>query len=405
MVVMEKVNYKKILKYSYWTGVHLLAMVGVVFIGVFFAIKFKVTDVSGKVDDMDTAFEQHARENQVLGISTSAVASVSSDSGKKAADVNVISQQISELNRQKEKQEKYWCTLEELSYTAPKNTLTMMKIKKETNSDFIFGQMLFAVQTHLENKEQFDTEVNKCVQNFDATKVNEDEISQRCVAANAKNIFEWPDKKEWFDVMASIVKDKDKINRAASVAKIEPRIIVSSLMVEQLRLFYSQRELYKKYFEPLKILANSYQISLGVMAIKEETAQQIENHLKDRSSPYYLGTEYENLLDYPDGVDKGTERFNRLSNNDHYWNYLYGALYLKQMLVQWNRAGYDLTARPEIIGTLFNVGFAQSKPNANPKVGGSTVVIDQTNYSFGRLSYEFYYSGEMTDDFPYLNNL
>jgi hypothetical protein len=172
-------------------------------------------------------------------------------------------------------------------------------------------------------------------------------------------------------------------------------------MVEQLRLFYSQRELYKKYFEPLQILANSNKISLGVMAIKEETATAVEAHLKDPSSPYYLGPEFEHLLDYPADSDIATVRYQRLTSSNHYYNYLYGALYLKQMMTQWQKAGFDISHRPEIIGTLFNVGFPQSKPNANPQVGGSTVLIDQTNYTFGRLAYEFYYSGELDDIFPY----
>ena len=72
-------------------------------------------------------------------------------------------------------------------------------------------------------------------------------------------------------------------------------------------------------------------------------------------------------------------------------------------MTQWKNAGFDISNRPEIIGTLFNVGFPQSKPNANPKVGGSTVVIGQNKYSFGRLSYEFFYSGELVEAFPYLN--
>ncbi|MEI8067917.1 MAG: hypothetical protein WCG91_03150 [Candidatus Shapirobacteria bacterium] len=209
----------------------------------------------------------------------------------------------------------------------------------------------------------------------------------------------WPDKKEWEVVAASISKDKYLIDKAAAVAKIEPRLIVSNLMVEQLRIFYSQRELYKKYFEPLKILSNSNKISLGVMAIKEQTAMDVEKHLKDKNSPYYLGAEYENMLDYPSQENLGGQRYARLTENSHYYNYLYGALYLKQMMKQWKDAGYDISSRPEIVGTLFNVGFPQSKPNANPKIGGSTVKIDKTEYSFGRLAYEFYYSGELINEF------
>lgn len=396
--ILKIVKVRRILKYSYWTGVHLFAVIGIIFVGVFLAIKFKITDVSGKVDSISSEFAQNAIDNKILGAQGTSVATAS-------GEVSVIASQISQLNKRKEQKINLLCNLDELSYVAPKNVAKILEVKKLNNSDFIEGQMIFTVKTHIADKTDLENKVSTCSNNFDANKISEDIIAQRVANTNSGDIFEWPDKKEWSDVKDSIVKDKDRINRAAAVAKIEPRLIVSSLMVEQLRLFYSQRELYKKYFEPLKILANSYKISLGVMAIKEETAIQIENHLKDRSSVYYLGPEYENIFNYQDGVDQAKERFNRLSSNDHYWNYLYGAIYLKQMMTQWSRAGYDLTVRPEIVGTLFNVGFGQSKPNANPKVGGSTVKIDQTEYSFGRLSNEFYYSAELINDFPFVNNL
>jgi hypothetical protein len=72
------------------------------------------------------------------------------------------------------------------------------------------------------------------------------------------------------------------------------------------------------------------------------------------------------------------------------------------MLSQWEHAGYDIKYRPEIATTLFNVGFPQSKPNADPKVGGSGIKVGDAEYSFGSLGYEFYYSGELFDAFPYV---
>jgi hypothetical protein len=40
----------------------------------------------------------------------------------------------------------------------------------------------------------------------------------------------------------------------------------------------------------------------------------------------------------------------------------------------------------------------------NPSVGGSTIAIKEKKYSFGALAFEFYYSGEMVDVFPYKPN-
>jgi hypothetical protein len=366
------------------------------FMGVFFAIRLKLTNVSGTVDNLTEEFQQNADQNQILGISQEA-----SSSADNNQDVMNIDSEIQKLTKVKEDKINKLCTLEELSYMAPKNVQKILGTKRLSNSDFIESQMIFAVETHIPNKDQYLQNIKICSANFDSNKINEGSIENRTKDSNSANIFGWPDKKEWSDVMESIKKDKPAIEKAAIEAKIEPRLIVMNLMVEQLRLFYSQRELYKRYFEPLKILANSNKISLGVMSIKEETAALVENHLKDSSSPYYLGPEYEHLLDYSNSLNVGQERYRRLTSSNHYYNYLYGGLYLKQMMKQWKDAGYDIDKRPEIIGTLFNVGFPQSKPNPNPKVGGSTIKIDQTLYSFGRLAYEFYYSGEMVNEFPY----
>jgi hypothetical protein len=49
---------------------------------------------------------------------------------------------------------------------------------------------------------------------------------------------------------------------------------------------------------------------------------------------------------------------------------------------------------------LFNLGFHKSKPSKHPKVGGSNFNVAEREYTFGGLCYEFYYSGELMDNFP-----
>ena len=51
--------------------------------------------------------------------------------------------------------------------------------------------------------------------------------------------------------------------------------------------------------------------------------------------------------------------------------------------------------------TLFNVGFSQSVPKANPVPGGSHITVGDTKYTFGALGFDFYYSGELAETFPY----
>ena len=387
MSVFQKIP--KIVKVSYFVFVNIFAAIGLIFVGVFFAIRLKITNVSGNIDNLSQQFQTQEDSFKVQGVSIT------------NSEVLNLDGQIENLTKSRELKVNNLCSLSELSFIAPLNVKKIINVYNQKKSDDIVSKMIFAVVTHLDNQEEFNQNIKKCIQDFNPEKIDIDIISSQIQFINSQNIFDWPNKKEWSDVAASIIKDKDIINKAASTAKIEPRLIVSNLMVEQLRLFYSQRELYQKYFEPLKILANSNKISLGVMSIKEETAINIENHLKDSNSPYYLGPELEHILDYPTDADVAKVRYERLTDFGHYYNYLYGALYLKQLITQWQRAGFNISRRPEIVGTLFNVGFPQSKPNPNPKVGGSTVKIDQTDYTFGRLAYEFYFSGELVDVFPY----
>lgn len=79
---------------------------------------------------------------------------------------------------------------------------------------------------------------------------------------------------------------------------------------------------------------------------------------------------------------------------------MYAAIFLKQMKLQWEKAGFPIADRPEILATLFNVGFPQSVPKSNPRVGGSTIKVNEKEYSFGALAYQFYYSGELHELFP-----
>jgi hypothetical protein len=210
----------------------------------------------------------------------------------------------------------------------------------------------------------------------------------------------WNSGEEWEVLREAVLKDKEVIDRAATAAGVEPRLIVSLLAVEQLRLFHSNRELFKTAFAPLKILAIQSQFSWGVMGVKQDTAIEIETHLKDPVSPWYLGKDFENTLDFST-ADAGPERFERLTNeDDRYYSYLYAGLLLHQLQAQWQKAGFPITDRPDILATLYDLGFEKSTPHANPLSGGAEIEIGETSYSFGMLAKKFYESGELVEEFP-----
>ncbi|CAN5158440.1 hypothetical protein BH11PAT3_BH11PAT3_1700 [soil metagenome] len=223
--------------------------------------------------------------------------------------------------------------------------------------------------------------------------------------ANAKLDAEplWATTEEWKILETAIRRDLPLINRAATEAGVSPRLIVSNLLTEQLRLFFTEREFYKQFFFPLKILGSQTQFSWGVMGIKEATAIEIENHLKDRTSPFYLGPEHEHALDFnqSDMENIKKARFTRMTDqHDHYWSYLYAGLYLKQIETQWQNAGMTIGDKPEILATLYNIGFDHSKPNSSPSMGGAEITMNNKTYTFGGLAGEFYYSNLLADIFP-----
>ena len=215
-----------------------------------------------------------------------------------------------------------------------------------------------------------------------------------------KNDLEWTKGEEWQILKEAILKDQEAIEKVAKETGIPSRLIVAPLVVEQLRLFHSEREIFKSIFAPLKILGNQSQFSWGVMGIKQETARKIENNLKNPDSPWYLGKKYEKILDFTTN-NPDNERFLRLTDEDNrYYSYLYSAILIKQLETQWEKVGFPIHNRPGIVATLFNIGFANSKPHNSPQLGGAEIEINKTTYSFGGLAQSFYDSNELVEEFP-----
>lgn len=217
---------------------------------------------------------------------------------------------------------------------------------------------------------------------------------------DTENLFIFASTTEWNFFKMAVVKDADVIKKVERQTGIKSRVIVAELVAEQMRLFYSNRPMFKQAVAPLKVLASMSQFSWGVLGIKEETATAVEKNLKDTTSPFYPGAEYEDLLNFKTDAT-ADERFKRITDyRDHYYSYLYAALYNKQIIAQWYKNGKDISNRPEILATLYNIGFKNSEPNDDPQTGGAEFTIDGKKYSFGRIAYNFYYSGELLDEFP-----
>lgn len=205
---------------------------------------------------------------------------------------------------------------------------------------------------------------------------------------------------EWVAFRQAVTKDKAIIEQIARETGVSPRTLVALLVPEQMRLFHSNRPVFKQIFEPLKILGSQSQFSWGIFGIKDETARAVEDHLRDSGSPFYLGPTFEHALDFKT-PNTDQERFARIiDEHDHTYGYRYAALYIAQINIQWKKVGFPIHDRPEILATLWNIGFNHSSPNADPKSGGAPIDINGATYSFGALAGAFYYSDEMVEIFP-----
>lgn len=212
---------------------------------------------------------------------------------------------------------------------------------------------------------------------------------------------DWSETPEWEAIRGGLEKDAEILARVSRETGVSERMIASVVVPEQMRFFTSNREVFKRYFEPLKILGSLSQFSLGVSGIKQETAEKIERYANDPSSPFYPGEGMGGLVRYEDGADHDAELFARLTDaKDHYYSLLYTALYIKEIEEQWKRAGFDISENPEAVATLFNIGFQASNPNANPRAAGAIIETGGRSYAYGELGGLFYRSSELSGVFP-----
>lgn len=190
----------------------------------------------------------------------------------------------------------------------------------------------------------------------------------------------WKQSEEWNVLKEILTEEAPTIKKAALVSSTSPRLIASLAVVEQLRVFNDNRELFKKIFAPTKKMAMQNQFSMGILGIKLKTAMEIERN---------------------EGITTSDqERLDRLIEGNYY-SYVYAGYFMKQIKNQWQKAGFDISQKPDILATLYNIGFEHSVPKPYPQVGGAEIKINGQTYSFGGLAYQFFISDELRDVLPY----
>ena len=368
-VIQEEKKKKKyrFLRLTYFTVLHLLSIFAVFLMLTALAVKFKWTNEKGNVDINNRYFSSMAKQYG---------SDLKSKKANLAREESILLQKIGLLA-------KY----------SPIDAAKINNAYFATKEISIAQRMFDAAALLLKDNKLFQKELRKIK-----------------AKSNKKSLFEFSNYTVWKTFCDAVRKDKAAIDSASRITGVESRLIVMCLVGEQVRMFNANRERFKQYVYPFSSVILPKNRGYGVTSILEHTALQIEKNLINPKSEFYPGDYFFKTLNTTDAAPglvidsikahqhKTIQRL--IMGGDHFYSYLYTAFLIRQYQAHWQRAGEDLSYRPEIIGTLFNLGFHKSKPKKNPEVGGSNFTVGNKEYTFGGLCYEFYYSGEMLKDFP-----
>lgn len=336
---------------------YMFALVGAAFIFVFIGLQFGWLNVKGSISQRNSYFN-FTKTKQV------------------SADTTTESLQTV-------------CKINALGKYAPLTSINIYKTLIHGASDSVVAQMIQTASKRFETDPAFIADMSNC------------QTSNTSTFTVPMSAYNWADTDQWNLMKEVFIRDQDVIKKAAADAHISPRLVLAGVIGEQFRFFNSRREVFKSYFEPMKILASLSNTSYGIAGLKPKTVGQIEDNLTNTTSPFYLGPSMEHVADHDPLVNIETDRMDRITDTKNpYYSYLYIGLFMKEIEAQWQKAGYDLSNRPDVLATLYNLGFYYSVPKANPEAGGAIINVNGVDYTFGDLGYEFYYSGELSDTFP-----
>jgi len=177
------------------------------------------------------------------------------------------------------------------------------------------------------------------------------------VLFSIQTIAESPEK-----TSSKIIERKEMISFASEKFDVNPAYLSAIIYTERTKNFDWTDEAFDEAIA--RVGQNS---SLGFAQVKMKTAYFIERQLSDSTSDFYCGKKYESILK----VSK-TPYFLIEKLKDDSTNILYAAAYLRIIQSFWSKNGYSIDDRPEIIGSLYQLGlFYPSgkvrEPHFNPR--------------------------------------
>lgn len=166
------------------------------------------------------------------------------------------------------------------------------------------------------------------------------------------------------------------INKYSKELNVDPRIVAGVIFVEMFRNFTTEKGYLEKYLENTNLGETILSIAnhtYGIGQMSKSEFFECINHLQDLNSEFYLGEGLKEYVSYDD-VEKSKDNVDIQIK--------FTVVMIKQLISQWEKAGFDISKRPEILGTLYNIGFKNSYPKQNPRSGGSINHVEFGEKSF-----------------------
>lgn len=161
---------------------------------------------------------------------------------------------------------------------------------------------------------------------------------------------------------SKIIERKEMVLSASEKFDVNPTFLSSVIYTERTKNYDWTDEAFDEAIA--RVGQNS---SLGFSQVKIKTAYFIERQLSDTTSKFYCGKKYSNILE----VSKSPFQIIEKLQNDSL-NILYASAYLRVIQNFWSSSGYSIDDRPEIIGSLYQLGLFHSngkvrEPHFNPR--------------------------------------
>ena len=214
---------KRFLTKSFKVLVYFFAAFGLFLTLGFFAVKFGLTNVPGMIDLNDRLFTD-----------------------TKAKDIKE-EKVISDISS------KNLCKVAIINSFYPVNALSIIEAVKSNAGNDKIESMIFAIEKEMAKNPKISGALSEC-----------DSYPE---SSNKESLFTWMNSEDWLVFEEAVKKDTSVINQVSQEIGVPPRLIVGALVGEQLRLYNSDREVFKQFFSPLKILGNEVKFSLGVTGI------------------------------------------------------------------------------------------------------------------------------------------